>query len=266
MAISVGGMVGSFEALRKHCAAYEKQKAVATQGDKSNPGKAQQPAAPMVGSDHATASSHNTQTTPKSGPYKPKWAHEFTCEMKAGEFFLAWLTALLVAATGGLIWAAVRQEEMAKTHERAYVFGMLSERTREPVMNGYDLAGWKTRIAVHNTGRTPAAIKAVHWTLVDIDHRGDYGTLGRTPVYKHRVPTYLALAPQETRDTKAFIEFSLPINKFGKALFTMIVYEDVFRRIHHARFLVRMSMGKVDGSDAPVSDPMEGFPEYYEWD
>lgn len=174
--------------------------------------------------------------------------------------FIAWLTFEMARSTRALQDLAAQQEKTARVHERAYVIGALSDRTREPTYdNDMKLVTWHTRIAAVNNGRTPASIKEVYWTIrLQKD-------LPNTPEYANRKRVYLELPPQDRFDTKAHLYFDFTIEE-PQVVFGKLVYEDVFRKRHTARFLVGISRGIIDGREVAMYDPIEGFPEYLDWD
>jgi hypothetical protein len=169
---------------------------------------------------------------------------------------LAIATILLFIGTIGLIVLSWRQERMARTHERAYVFGGGPCWATEPDGSRKDDFGTMT---IENYGRTPAFVQTIEWGLCDEALFPDDTPVSRL-IDEKRLPGVETVKtenvyPPNLRPERASkkIEFRLSTN-MGKIFFGRFTYLDVFGERHHSTFKLKLVQTGSDPLDGCYSD------------
>ncbi len=199
----------------------------------------------------------------------PRWITKFVCEAKISDISIAFFTYCLVIVTGWLVSATVklwesaqRQEVMARTHERAYIFGGGPANIPNHLRTAGDDAD--VCATIENFGRTPGFIKRFDWGLCDekdfvsdvpVRRLIEDGLLRDIVIRVDHEDVYPPGQP--TRHFQK-AKFNYSANKH-KIFFGLFLYRDVFGDWHHSTFKLRLG-GDVRKME---SDPLPGC--YSDW-
>jgi hypothetical protein len=171
---------------------------------------------------------------------------KYTNELAGFTQILAFVTALLVVITGGLVWMGFRQENMARTHERAYISGggplrIINPASGQPINPD---EGWVT---IENYGRAQAVIKKFEWGFCDENifpkNRKVSEIIDRGLIPKNLIQIIERedVHPPNTtyKQFRAPGPFSLS-QQNGKIFFARYTYLDVFHDRHYSTFALKL--------------------------
>ncbi len=195
---------------------------------------------------------------------KKKWPEAYYCDIKITDTYIAFFTALLflvtgglVLVTGGLVVVGYRQETMARTHERAYVFGGGPVQVMKRGVVVPDLG----TMSIENYGRTPATVGKIEWGLCDESKfpkdipvsriiEGNLLPDGIIQILSVQNVLPPNMPPMIFTDK---IEFSHSEN-LGKIFFGRFNYKDVFGDEHYSTFKLRLTETGSEGLEGRYTD------------